>query len=133
MSQLYTQDKRFEKINFLETELPTGEYDGCRFVGCQFANADLSHSLFSECTFDQCNFSLTKLSRTAFRAVQFTGCELLGLHFDTCNEFLFTVGYEQCVIRLSSFHKLKLKKTVFRNCDHSPDRFHESRFVWLPV
>lgn len=122
MSDVYTQQQTFDTINFAEQPLPSGEYDTCRFVRCQFTNADVSHRTFSECTFEHCNFSLTKLARTAFREVQFINCELLGIHFDTCNDFLFTVGFDSCVIRLSSFHKLKLKKTQFRQCEiHQTD------------
>ena len=122
MESMYTQDKIFEKVNMLEAGLPVGEYDSCRFVGCQFADADISYRTFSECTFDHCNFSLTRLNQTTFRDVQFNNCELLGLHFNTCNSFIFTVGFDRCLIRLSSFHQLKLRKTVFQTCEiHQTD------------
>jgi len=40
---------------------------------------------------------------------------MLGLHFDNCNEFLFTVEFDNCFLNLSSFYKRKLKKTNFYN------------------
>jgi uncharacterized protein YjbI with pentapeptide repeats len=48
---------------------------------------------------------------------------MLGLHFHNCNEFLFSVSFESCIVNLSSFHKLKLKKTRFVNSS-----FHEADF-----
>ena len=59
--------------------------------------------------------SMAKLTKTAFRDCVFTGCKLLGLHFDHCNDFLFAASFDNCILNLSSFYKLKIKKTAFKN------------------
>lgn len=41
---------------------------------------------------------------------------MLGLKFEHCNPFLFSVNFESCQLNLSSFYKLKLKKIKFSNC-----------------
>ncbi|MBL7883075.1 MAG: pentapeptide repeat-containing protein [Bacteroidia bacterium] len=55
------------------------------------------------------------MSKTAFKNVQFVNCKLLGLQFHICNDFLFEINIDSCILNLSSFYKLKLKNTVFKN------------------
>lgn len=70
---------------------------------------------FSGCEFSSCNMSLADLTKTAFQDIKFKDCKLLGLHFDNCSEFRFTVEFDNCVLNLCSFYKRKLKKTTFKN------------------
>jgi uncharacterized protein YjbI with pentapeptide repeats len=57
------------------------------------------------------------MKSTALRDVTFLNCKLLGVRFDECNEFLFSVHFENCMLKFSSFHKLKLKQTRFQTCN----------------
>ncbi|HEX8279190.1 MAG TPA: pentapeptide repeat-containing protein, partial [Segetibacter sp.] len=115
MERTYFEDKAYDKIDFTKELLPGGEYDNCTFNSCDFSNADLSNISFSECEFAGCNLSMVKLVKTAFKDVKFKDCKLLGLAFDHCSDFLFSVGFDNCILNLSSFFKLKLKKTKFKN------------------
>lgn len=115
MEKALTQNKVFDKIDFTQQPFSIGDYENCRFVNCNFSNCNLSNTNFTECEFAFCNLSLAQLSKTAFRDVQFKDCKLLGLRFDTCNPFLFSVRFENSVLNLSSFFKLSIKKTVFKN------------------
>lgn len=115
MERNYIEDKKFEKINFGETVLVTGEYENCEFIGCNFSTINLSGISFAECLFAGCNLSTAKLGKTAFKDVRFKDCKLTGLHFHDCNEFLFEVSFDNCHLQLSSFYKLKLKNTLFKN------------------
>lgn len=114
----------FEKIDFTHENLSTAEYENCRFVDCNFANNNLSTIVFIDCDFKGCNLSMASINNTAFREVAFTECKLLGLHFNTCNDFLFSVNFKDCLLNLSSFYKLRLKKNKFINCT-----LHEVDFV----
>ena len=67
---------------------------------------------------------MAKLEKTAVKDIQFKECKLLGVHFETCDEFLFAVRFENCLLNLSSFYKRKLKKTKFINCS-----LHEADFA----
>jgi uncharacterized protein YjbI with pentapeptide repeats len=40
---------------------------------------------------------------------------MLGLRFDTCNEFGLSISFESCQLNHSSFYKTKIKKTFFKN------------------
>lgn len=40
---------------------------------------------------------------------------MLGLRFDTCNEFGLSFSFDGCQLNHSSFNKVEIKKTVFKN------------------
>jgi uncharacterized protein YjbI with pentapeptide repeats len=103
--------KKFDKNDLLAK----GEYENCIFSNCNFADGDLSEFKFIDCTFNGCNLSLTKLGKTVFRDVKFKDCKMLGLRFDICNEFGLSLSFDGCQLNHSSFYKVKIKKTVFRN------------------
>ena len=123
MSKSLIEDKVYEKLNFKEQELEKGDYENCTFVNCIFAGANISGINFASCTFKNCDMTMVKLGKTAMRNVSFKSCKLMGLPFDNCNEFLFSVDFEDCILNLSSFYKVNLKKTKFRNC-----KLHEADF-----
>src|SRR6478672_4017142 len=115
MEAVYIEDQSFDKINFTETPLETGDYDKCSFTNCDFSGTDLGGIKFLECGFVGCNLSLAKLGRTSFRDVQFKDCKMLGLGFDTCSEFGLLFEFDGCNLNHSTFYRTKLKKTLFRN------------------
>ncbi|MES2881493.1 MAG: pentapeptide repeat-containing protein, partial [Bacteroidota bacterium] len=45
---------------------------------------------------------------------------------EDCNKILFTVGFENCVLDLSSFYKLKMKNTSFKNSSMQEVDFTEA-------
>jgi len=116
MEKLYFEEKLFELQDYSENLLPAGNYENCQFVNCNFSNSNISNVNFTECEFNGCNLSMAILAKTAFRDIRFIGCKLLGLHFEHCNEIGFTVYFDNCILNLSSFYKLKFKKTTFKNC-----------------
>lgn len=116
MGRTFIQDKRFEGVDFTEQRLEKGEYENCSFNNCFFAHTDLSEVSFTECSLENCDLSMAKLTHTSFRDVTFSDCKLLGLRFDECNPFLLAFTFESCILNFSSFFRLKLKKTLFRDC-----------------
>jgi len=123
---LYTEDKTFDKADFTEMFLAKGEYENCRFVNCNFSNSDLSDIKFLDCEFTGCNLSLVKLVKTGFGEVKFKDCKMLGLRFDTCNKFGFSIQVDNCNLDNSSFYQAKLIKTVFKNAQLREMDFTES-------
>jgi uncharacterized protein YjbI with pentapeptide repeats len=109
------REKIFDKTDFTKDTLPTGDYEGCGFINCNFSNADLSDTHFIDCEFTGCNMSLVKVSKTEFRDTQFKDCKLLGIHFYNGNNFLFSADFDNCILNLSSFFKMNLKKMQFKN------------------
>jgi len=109
-------EEEFRNIDFASGKPIGEEYEHCVFVNCNLAKADLSHIKLIECKFDACDFSGAKMGNTSFQDVKFKDCKLLGLHFEDCNPFLFAVNFEGCQINFSSFYKLSLKQTIFKDC-----------------
>ena len=109
-------EQTFRDVDFRNTGLDLAEYEGCHFKNCSFSNLDLSGMAFPESEFNQCDLSNVKTNRTIFRDTRFVGSKLLGIHFENCDDFLFTVRFETCVLNFSSFYMRQLKKTGFVNC-----------------
>lgn len=116
----------FEKGDISEKGLALGEYERCRFKSCDFSNSDLSEFTFIDCTLDQCNLSMAKVKNAALKTVKFTNCKLLGLNFSDCNNFLLSLDFENCLLNLASFYKLKLKGIKFKNCNLQEADFTET-------
>jgi len=126
MNKTITEDEAFQNINFSKKEFAKGDYENCRFVNCIFQDSDLSGINFVECKFDNCDLSMAKMKHTALKTVKFKGCKLLGLNFGDCNTFLLSVYFEDCLLNLASFYKLKLKGTKFINCSLQEVDFAET-------
>lgn len=126
MERPLTEEKTFDQIDFTKESLLEGDYEDCSFINCNFSNVNLSHFNFIECTFRGCNLSMTKLGKTALRNIEFKDCKLLGLHFEHCKELLFAVGFDHCILSLSCFYNVKLKRTVFNNCSLQEVDFTEA-------
>jgi len=124
MSQDYIEGKSFKGVDFSKKDHSMKEYENCTFSGCNFSNTDISDQIFVDCSFENCDFTMAKILNTAFRTVQFNSYKLLGMHFEDCNKFLLDMQFDSCVLNLSSFYQIKLKKTVFKDCS-----LHEADFT----
>jgi len=96
--------------------LEKAEYEACVIKDFDINGINLSGYVFIDCVFEGCNLSLCKLSQTAFRNVQFNGCKLLGLRWEDCHTFLFSVNFEKSNLDMGNFYGMKLKKTNFKEC-----------------
>ncbi len=123
---MLTENKVFDKISFSEHILVKGVYEECTFKNCNFNGIDLSGITFRTCTFNNCDCSLTKLRSTTLQDVRFVNCKLLGVQFNECNRFLLRLYFENCMLKLSVFYKLKLKNTAFKNCNLQEADFSEA-------
>jgi len=124
-----TENKVFERIDFTVNNLPKGEYENCTFKSCIFFSSDLSNITFNECKFDSCDFSLSRIKNTILNDIKFINCKLLGLHFNDCNGIVLSVYFENCLLKLSNFNRLKLTKTRFKNCDLQDADFTEANLT----
>ena len=125
MEQVYTADKTFDRIDFTKTPLAKGEYENCVFKSCDFSNSDLSEYKFTDCEFAGCNLSMAKLTKTAFRDTKFKDCKLLGLPFNDCAEFGLSFAFDNCILNHTSFEKLKIKMTLFKDSQFQETDFTE--------
>lgn len=115
MENLIHIHKTFEKVIYFDKTINNREFDGCIFKNCDFSNSDFSHNTFIDCEFIDCNLAMTKLQNTSLKNVTFKTCKLLGIQFNECADFLFTVDFDDCVLDYSSFANKKMPKTRFAN------------------
>ncbi|HBQ61166.1 MAG TPA: hypothetical protein DD671_16485, partial [Balneolaceae bacterium] len=54
--------------------------------------------------------------RTTIRDCRFLECKMVGLQFDSCNDFSFSAEFESSNLNLSSFYGVKLNNGSFKNC-----------------
>ena len=121
------QEKHIQDQTFNREDLPVkGEYENCIFNGCDFADKDLSDYKFIDCFFNGCNLSLAKINQTMFRDIKFKDCKMLGLRFDTSNEFGLSFSFDGCQLNHSSFYQTKIKKTIFKNSHLQETDFAEA-------
>jgi len=115
MDLKFIDEQVFEKKDYTAQDLEKGIYELCTFKNCDFSNSDLSKIQFIECEFYDCNLSSTNLFETGFQNVLFHGCKLMGLHFEKCSEFAFSIKVRHSQLNHSSFYQLKLPNTVFNS------------------
>ncbi len=123
---LFVEEKEFLKKDYTDNLLPKAEYDNCSFTNCNFENANLSGIVFSQCTFTNCNMGNANVSGSAFKECEFKECKLLGVQFQGCDPFLFSVQFTHCPMGLSSFYNMKLKGTKFIHCNLAEADFSEA-------
>lgn len=131
MEKAYFESKVFDANPGESYTLKAGEYELCTFNNLDLNGTNLSGFGFINCTFNGCNLGNVTLNKTSLIDVAFTGCKMVGLHFDTCNDFLFTPRFEHCILDYSSFHKRNLKKTVFSQCSMLEVDFEEADLTGL--
>jgi uncharacterized protein YjbI with pentapeptide repeats len=118
----YIDNQEFNQLK----ELKEAEYELCQFTSCNFNEFNLTGYSFLECEFIDCDLSLVKLDNASFKDVRFTNCKLLGVRFEDCNPFLFKVYFENCLLNMASFYKMKLMGQIFKNCSLHECDFSES-------
>ncbi|MDX1640076.1 MAG: pentapeptide repeat-containing protein [Balneolaceae bacterium] len=122
MANSYFSDQTFKSAKSIEK----GEYEVCRFENCILPNSDFSGITFIECEFINCDFSSSKLYDASFNDVIFKDSKLLGLRFEDCNEFLFSIEFQSCNLNLTSFYQMNPKSIVFRDCNLKEVDFTEA-------
>jgi len=126
MEQKYFEGVSYKKADFTKKPLPAGSYENCIFDGCDFSGTDLSNIKFTDCEFIVCNLSLAKLNNTALRDIKFHECKMLGLLFDNCNKFGFSVSFTNCILNHSSFYQVNIKGAKFIHTQLQEVDFTES-------
>ena len=121
----YYTDETFDAHTFPE-DLSSSEFEGCTFNNCHFSNANLSGCKFEDCSFSHCDFSNARLTKAVFQEVEMEGCKLLGLDFQLCNPFGFSIRFQACQLDHSNFLGMKLRRCSFDGCQLNGVDFAEA-------
>ncbi len=107
------ENQTFEKIIYTGTASNGKEYHECSFIKCDLSSSDFCNNRFVDCIFEDCNLSMVKLGGSTLNNVIFKNSKLMGVDFRVCDDFLFQVEFENCVLDYSSFMGKKMPKTLF--------------------
>lgn len=128
MASTFYEDQTFEQTVYTGTIAAKGEFVHCNFNNCDFTSFDLGKWELEDCVFTQCNFTMAQVRKTKMRDVRFKNCKLMGLDFSGCDEFLFSVSFENCQLDYASFFGRKMKKTKFISCSMRETNLEEADF-----
>src|ERR1035437_127142 len=126
MKMVLHENKTFNQIDYAEKEVSEREFIKCLFKECNFSNGMLLRNEFADCQFVDCNLSMTKFESVSLKNVFFKNCKLIGVDFSNCKDFLFSVGFENCILDYAYFFKRKLKNTIFKKCKIKEANFGDS-------
>lgn len=113
MDRLVYDNEVFEGLNYAEKTIKGSEFQSCIFKKCDLSNSSFLNDKFIDCIFEGCNLSLMKLGASYLNNVAFSNCKLLGINFSECQNLLFTVGFNSCVLDFASFMGRKMPNTRF--------------------
>jgi fluoroquinolone resistance protein len=120
------ENRTYENLDYVEKGITGQEFIKCLFKECDFSNGKLSDNEFVDCQFVDCNLSMTGFESTGLKNIFFKNCKLIGVDFSNCKDFLFSVGFENCILDYAYFHKRKLKNTIFKKCSIKEANFSTS-------
>jgi len=106
-------NQTFEGATYAAETVKGIEFHDCVFKKSDFSNSGFLHCKFIDCTFEGCNLSMMKLDGTTLNNAVFKQCKILGVNFTPCQDFLFTVRFESCMLDYTSFMGKKMLKTFF--------------------
>lgn len=113
MEQLIYDDHTFDNQNFAGQTVKGREFQSCVFKNCDFTEANFGDDKLLDCTFQDCNLSMLKLKGSTLNNVEFLRCKILAVTFYECQDFLFSVYFNECTLDYSSFMRKKMLKTTF--------------------
>jgi fluoroquinolone resistance protein len=121
-------EQEFDSIDLKKIVVSQSEFQNCDFNRC-----DLSQSVFTDCRFDNCTFQACDLSLAKFKDVHlrnstFTGSKLVGIDWTGVAK-TFSADFSDCVLNLSNFSAMNLKKRKIVNCIAHEVSFAESNMT----
>lgn len=124
---------QFDK-NYIKSDFPLQSYMGFEFENCIFENCDWSQknfkgSTFIDCEFIDCNLTAIDFSGVGLKNVTFNQCKMLGIAFQSCDDFLFSIHCKGSVLNMSSFVRKKLVDSTFFMCDLKEVNFAEANLT----
>lgn len=123
------EEKKYKGIDFKKQKIEKGEYIDCIFENCSFSGSDLTDINFIDCEFKECDMSMANLTNASLQNISFKNCKLLGLHYESCKDLMFSVSFENCLLNLSSFYRRNLQKMCFEACQLNEVDFTETNLT----
>jgi fluoroquinolone resistance protein len=114
-SQSEYEDRDFDKLDLSQARISNTDFQSCIFNHCDFSRSIFSECRFDDCTFQAGDFSLVKFKDSHLRNSSFIGSKLVGIDWTEMSR-TFSVDFRDCVMNLSNFSTMNLKKRKIVNC-----------------
>ena len=107
-------NQEYKQIDFTNQLFIIGEYIDCVFEQCNLQEQILENCIFENCTFKSCNLTSVNVKNTKLDQISFIDCKMIGILFYDCNDFIFSIFINQCILDYSSFYKMNLRNCKFQ-------------------
>ena len=108
-----THDDKIFNQSFAGIITRSVEFNNCIFKKCDLKDSQFIQCRFIDCVFEDCDLSMMKWDRSTLNNAVFKHCKILGVNFSHCDDFLFSVQFDSCILDYSSFMSKKMPKTKF--------------------
>ncbi len=110
----YADDEHFQGVRFDAANPVPRRNEGCTFEDCDFTGVDLRGVRFVACRFIGCDLSNCGVVDAGFQEVELHRCKALGLRWDTCNAFLFSVHGTESQLDYGCWVGVDLSRSQFQ-------------------
>jgi fluoroquinolone resistance protein len=107
--------QEFKNINSDRGLVAQAEFQNCTFSQCDFSRSTFDGCRFYDCTFQSCDLSLMNPKDSSYRHSTLENCKLVGVDWAKASEG-FSADFDNCIISLSNFFGMNLKKRRIVNC-----------------
>lgn len=121
-------DREFDSIDLKEVLISQSEFQRCDFNRCDLSQSVFTDCRFDDCTFQSCDLSLIKFKEVHLRNSTFIGSKLVGIDWTGVAK-TFSADFSDCVLNLSNFSAMNLKKRKIVNCIAHEVSFAESNMT----
>jgi fluoroquinolone resistance protein len=122
------EHQEFNNLDLKQSSLSQVEFNKCSFTRCNFSQSTLIECRFYDCTFRACDLSLVKLNGSYVRDSKFISCKLVGINWLEASK-QFSADFEDCMLNLSSFFGMNLKRRKIKGCVANEVDFSESNMT----
>ena len=118
-------DEIFEDVDAKGEKLNGRRFENCSFKNCSFSDASFRDVTLIECKFDGCDLSNTQFTGARMRDSTFQDSKLIGINWASASA-LSGVSFQKCILNLSVFQSLDLRKCAIVDCAAREADFSET-------
>lgn len=129
-SQTEYSDETFAKLKMDAKRISGKHFYDCVFSHCSFREAAFLGCKFNDCLFQDCDLGLARFDDSSFSDTRFERSTVVGVNWTVAAWSRFQsespISFRECVIDLSVFMGLSLRKALFEKCSAKEVEFSDA-------
>lgn len=129
-AQTEYSDESFAKLKMDAKRIHGKYFYDCVFSHCSFRESAFVSCKFNDCLFQDCDLGLARVEDSSFSDTRFERSTVVGVNWTVAAWSRFQsdapVSFRECVIDLSVFMGLSLRKAIFEKCSAKEVEFSEA-------